>query len=171
MRMLCWALCTASLAACAHPKSKTPTTAAAEAPASPPKDPTPQPGTKPAPAASSAPLFERLGGEPAIDAVVTDFMKNVAADERINAHFAVSDLDLLHKRLVEFICVATGGPCKYTGRSMLEAHRGMGITKAQFAAIAEDLVKTLDTLHVPEKEKGEVLGAVAPLSKDIVEVE
>ncbi|HEX4622769.1 MAG TPA: group 1 truncated hemoglobin [Myxococcaceae bacterium] len=168
MRMLCWMLCTALLAACSHAKPKAPATAAA--PADAPRDPPTKAGALP-PAASSKPLFERLGGEPAIEAVVTDFMKNVAADERINAHFAVSDLELLHKRLVEFICVATGGPCKYGGRSMLESHRGMGITKSQFAAIAEDLVKTLDTLHVPEKEKGEVLGAVAPLSKDIVEVE
>jgi hemoglobin len=166
MRLLCWALGAAFLAACTHSKPKpAPTTTAAAPP------PAAKPAASAPPADASRPLFERLGGQPAIEAVVADFMKNVAADERINAHFAVSDLDLLHKRLVEFICVATGGPCKYTGRSMLEAHRGMGVTKAQFGAIAEDLVKTLDALHVPEKEKGEVLGAIAPLSKDIVEVE
>jgi hemoglobin len=163
MRALYWTLGVACLAACSHSKPKPAAAVAAPAPA--------KPAAQPAPAESSKPLFERLGGQPAIEAVVTDFMKNVAADERINAPFAVADLDLLHKRLVEFICVATGGPCKYTGRSMLEAHRGMGVTKAQFTAIAEDLVKTLDALHVPEKEKGEVLGAIAPLGKDIVEVE
>jgi hypothetical protein len=32
-------------------------------------------------------------------------------------------------------------------------------------------VKTLDKFHVPEREKGELLGALAPLKKDIVEVE
>jgi len=119
----------------------------------------------------SATLFERLGGMPAIEAVVADFIGNVAADERINAPFAVSDLKLLRQRLVEFVCVAAGGPCKYTGRDMRTVHKGMGITNAQFDALVGALVKTLEKLKVPEKEKGELLGALGPLREQIVEAE
>jgi hemoglobin len=156
------------LAACAHSKA-TPAGSAADAAKDKPAAAS-QADPAPAPQPPRS-LFERLGGMPAIDTVVSGLMANVAADERINAHFAIADLDLLHKRLNEFLCVATGGPCKYTGRNMADAHRGMGVTSAQFDALAEDLVKTLDANHVPEKEKGEIINAVAPLKKEIVEIE
>src|SRR5687767_772114 len=77
-------------------------------------------------------LFDRIGGLPAIDLVVKEFTGRVAADERVNAPFGVADLELLRKRLVEFFCVATGGPCQYTGRDMKAAHKGMRVTDAQF---------------------------------------
>ncbi len=63
-------------------------------------------------------LYDRLGGYPAISAVVDDFVKNVAADKRINKFFANANIDRLKARLVEQICQGTGGPCVYTGRDM-----------------------------------------------------
>lgn len=147
-------------------------------PATKPAEPTPkaEPAAAPAPTppeppAPSGSLFDRLGGMPAIEAVVADFMGNVAADERVNAPFAVADLKLVQRRLVEFVCVATGGPCKYGGRDMKAVHRGMGVTNAQFDALVGDLVKTLEKLKVPEKEKSELLGALGPLREQIVEAE
>jgi len=125
----------------------------------------------PAGGPASASLFDRLGGMPAIEAVIADFLGNVAADERINAPFAVSDLKLLQKRLVEFVCVAAGGPCKYGGRDMKAVHHGMGVTNAQFDALVGDLVKSLEKFKVPEKEKSELLGALGPLREQIVEAE
>ena len=116
-------------------------------------------------------LYERLGGQPAIEAVVTDFIGNVAADERINAPFGVAVLNVLHQRLVEFVCVATGGPCKYTGRDMRAVHKGMGVTNTQFDALVAALVKSLDKFKVPEREKSELLGALGPLREQIVEAE
>lgn len=114
-------------------------------------------------------LYERLGGKPAIQAVVDDFVANVAADTRINRYFANANIPRLKAQLVDQICEATGGPCKYTGQSMKDSHRGMGITSAAFDALVEDLVKTLNKFNVPEKEKGELLGALGPMKKDIVE--
>jgi hemoglobin len=116
-------------------------------------------------------LFERLGGLPAIEAVVADFQQNVFADTRINAPFAVSDLMLLRKRLVEFVCFATGGPCIGTGRDMRAAHKGMAVTSAQFDALVVALVKTLDKFKVPAQEKNELLSALGPLREQIVELD
>jgi hemoglobin len=132
-----------------------------------------KPDTPPAPAkpAKPASLYERIGGLPAIEAVVTDFQQNVAADDRINAPFGVADLKLLHRRLVEFVCVATGGPCQYTGRDMRASHKGMGVTNEQFDVLVGALVKSLDKFKVPEREKSEILGALGPLRGEIVEVE
>jgi hemoglobin len=113
-------------------------------------------------------LYDRLGGQPAVTAVVDDFVGNVAADNRINGFFARTDIPRLKKNLVDQICQGTGGPCTYTGRDMRTAHKGMNITDAQFNALVEDLVKTLDKFKVPEKEKGELLGVLGPMKPQIV---
>lgn len=113
-------------------------------------------------------LYERLGGKPAIQAVVNDFIGNVAADNRINSFFAHTDIPRLNTLLVNQICEATGGPCKYEGRSMKAAHAGMGVGDAQFNALVEDLVKSLDKFNVPAKEKNELLTALASMKGDIV---
>src|SRR5712691_8570057 len=89
-------------------------------------------------------LYDRLGGKDAITAVVDDFVGRVAADNRINKFFAKADIPRLKTQLVNQICEASGGPCKYTGADMKTVHRGMGVTGAAFDALAGDLVATLD---------------------------
>ncbi|MBI1845904.1 MAG: group 1 truncated hemoglobin [Candidatus Rokubacteria bacterium] len=113
-------------------------------------------------------LYDRLGGKPAITAVVDDFIGNVAADARINQRFAGANIPRLKTMLVDQICQASGGPCTYTGKSMLDAHRGMNVQDAEFNALVEDLVKSLDTLKVPAQEKSDLLGALGPLKPQIV---
>ena len=114
-------------------------------------------------------LYERLGGKDAITAVVDDFVGRVAADNRINKFFAKANVPRLKMMLVDQICEATGGPCKYTGRDMKAAHKGMGITNADFDALVGDLVATLDKFKVGDREKQELLAALGPMRKDIVE--
>jgi hemoglobin len=114
-------------------------------------------------------LYERLGGNEAISAVIADFVDNqVVPDARINKFFANTDLNRLKTLLTEFTANATGGPEEYTGRDMKSAHAGLNITMADFNALVEDLAKSLDKFKVPEKEKNELLGALAPLQSDIV---
>lgn len=113
-------------------------------------------------------LYERLGGKPAIQAVVDDFIGNVAADNRINGFFANTNIPRLNTMLVNQICQATGGPCKYEGRSMKAAHAGMGVSEFHFNALVEDLVKSLNKFNVPEREKKELLTALASMKGDIV---
>ena len=114
-------------------------------------------------------LYTRLGGNAAISAVIADFVdKQVVPDTRINSFFANTDLTRLKKLLTEFTDNATGGPEAYTGRDMKTTHAGLKITVADFNALVEDLSKSLDVFKVPAKEKGELLGALAPLQSDIV---
>src|SRR5262249_53396671 len=122
--------------------------------------------------ASSAPsksLYERLGGEKAISAVVDDFAANALADNRINKKFAKSDATRLVTNLKAFVCFATGGPCRYTGLDMKTSHKNMGVTAGEFNALVEDLVKTLNKFNVGAAEKNELLGALGGLKADIVE--
>jgi hemoglobin len=114
-------------------------------------------------------LYDRLGGQAAIEAVVKDFAGRVLADPRVNKKFARSNAERLVKNLTDFVCMATGGPCKYTGLSMIASHKNMAVTEGEFNAVAEDLVATLNQFNVPEKERTELINAVAPLAKDIVE--
>jgi hemoglobin len=114
------------------------------------------------------PLYDRLGGKPAIQAVVDDFIGNVAADTRINRRFEGADIPRLKSRLVDQICEAAGGPCKYTGQSMKVAHAGMKITDPEFGALVEDLVKSLDKFKVGAREKQELLGALGGMKGAIV---
>lgn len=113
-------------------------------------------------------LYDRLGGTPALTAVVDDFIGNVAGDGRINQRFQGADIPRLKGMLVDQICQATGGPCTYRGRSMAEAHRGMGISDAEFGALVEDLVKSLDKFRVPAQEKSELLSALGGMKGQIV---
>jgi hemoglobin len=116
-------------------------------------------------------LYERLGGKEAITAVVEDFVGRCAGDTRINAKFARSDVPRLKTMLIDQVCEAAGGPCTYSGRSMKETHDGMGVTAAEFDALVEDLVATLDQFSVPKAEQDELLGLLAPMRGEIVEVE
>jgi hemoglobin len=70
--------------------------------------------------------------------------------------------------LVDQICQASGGPCTYTGRSMLDAHRGMAITDTEFGALVDDLVRSLDRFKVPATEKNELLTALGGMKPEIV---
>jgi hemoglobin len=114
-------------------------------------------------------LYDRLGGKPAITAVVDDFVANVAADKRINAFFAKADIPHLKMELVDQLCEATGGPCKYTGKDMKTAHAGMGVGGADFDALVEDLGKSLVKFKVKKADQKALVSALAPLKKDIVE--
>jgi hemoglobin len=113
-------------------------------------------------------LYDRLGGQPAITAVIEEFVARTTTDPRIMDRFFNVDATNLKKLLVEFVCVATGGPCKYEGRSMEDSHASMYLVDDEFGALVEDLVGALDKFKVPEKEKGEILGALGPLKPAMV---
>jgi hemoglobin len=115
-------------------------------------------------------LYDRLGGLPAIKAVIDDFTGRVASDDRINKKFGKSDIARVKLHLVEQVCAATGGPCTYTGLDMKKAHKNMKVTEGEFGALVEDLVTTLDKFNVPQAEKDELLGILGPLKSQIVEV-
>ncbi len=117
-------------------------------------------------------LYDRLGGKDGVNAVIDSFLKNAAADADLKKSFAKvtgPKLDHLKEELHDFLCQATGGGCTYGGKDMKTAHKGMGITEKQWDAFVKDFTLAMDEKSVGDKEKGEVLAAVAPLHDDIVE--
>ena len=115
-------------------------------------------------------LYQRLGGQPAIVAVVDDFVGRVAADRRINRYFRHANVPHLKQALVDQICQATGGPCVYQGPPMRVVHHRMHVTNRAFNDLVQDLVATLNKFNVPQPEQQELLGILGPLRKDIVNV-
>ena len=123
-------------------------------------------------AAGPPSLYQRLGGYDAIAAVTDDFLVRLTGDPsqaRFFGGMSKDSLGKLRQHVVEQICLATGGPCVYTGRDMKTSHTGLGITEAEWNATVKHLVASLDKFKVGDKEKGELLGAVSTLKKDIVE--
>ena len=123
-------------------------------------------------------LYDRLGGEPAITAVVGEFVGRAASNPKVNftrvglpSEWKATDENVakLKKHLVQFVCVATGGPQKYEGRDMKSSHAGMKITNAEFDAIAGDLIDSLKKFKVPQAEIDELVGIVGGTRGDIVE--
>jgi hemoglobin len=140
-----------------------------------PEGPKPEPAVSQQPAPMPAPdtaapksLYDRLGGKDAITAVIDEFVARTTTDPRVKERFFNVDAVQLKKNLVDFVCVATGGPCKYEGRDMSTAHAGMDLVDDEFNAVVEDLVGALDKFKVPEKEKNEILGALGPLKPQMV---
>lgn len=125
-------------------------------------------------------LYERLGGEKAISAVVDDFVGRAAGNPKVNVTRAGTggkewkdteeNVARLKKLLVEMVANAAGGPQKYTGRDMKTVHAGMRISNAESDAAAADLKASLEALKVPAKEQEELLAIVGSTRKDIVEV-
>jgi len=120
-------------------------------------------------------LWERLGGEKSVKVVVHDFVLAAAEDKKVNftrdGKFKLDDKGIQHleKMLVELISEVTGGPLKYSGKSMKEVHKGMGITDAEFDALGAVLVTTLKKYKVPQADIDELVKIVESTRKDIVE--
>jgi hemoglobin len=116
-------------------------------------------------------LYKRLGGYDAIAAVVDDFVPRLVKDPTLAKYFVHSQDTLMHIRqlAVDQICSVTGGPCVYIGRDMKTAHKGLGISGAEWDTAVKHLTATLDQFKVPAKEKDELLKVVSTLRADIVE--
>lgn len=116
-----------------------------------------------------ASLYDRLGGEAALAAVVEEFTARVGADVRVNKFFAKTDMARFKKMLVQQLGQATGGPQKYEGGDMKLVHKDMGVSDANFDAIVDSLVGALNKFKVPAVEQKELLSILGPMRADIVE--
>lgn len=119
-------------------------------------------------------LYQRLGNVNGISAVVDDFVDNLLKNEVVTKNEkVVAALGRITKpglkfQLTAFICQATGGPEKYTGRSMKDSHSHLGINEAEWQATVSELTKSLAKFTVPKQEQDELIAIVATTKSDIV---
>jgi hemoglobin len=119
-------------------------------------------------------LYDRLGGTKGVAKIVDDLFKFVVAkDSKVREvhkkHFMEGDVDGLKKKLRDQIGEATGGPEKYKGKDMKAAHKGMGITNADFDALADCVRRALDANSVSAADRATILGVLNSMRKDVVE--
>jgi hemoglobin len=121
-----------------------------------------------------AALYDRLGGVYSIATVVDDFIDRIMIDARLNANPLVNEA---HHRVppagfkylvTEMVCWATGGPQKYTGKSMVDAHSHLKITSEEWSAFVDDFQQSLDKFSVPAEEQAELKAIVDSTRSDIV---
>jgi hemoglobin len=122
----------------------------------------------PATAHAQKTMYEQLGGKEGMAKIVDDFVGFVAADTRINFQFGKTDIPHLKAMLNDQLCSATGGGCVYKGRDMKSTHAGMGVTNAQFNALAEDMQLAWEKNKVPYHRQNKLMAILAPMQKDIV---
>ncbi len=133
--------------------------------------------------AAAPSVWNNLGGEANVRKVVHDFVGRAAGDEK-NVNFFRKNIPgvtpwnpkpeqvaRLEQLLVELISSGTGGPFKYTGRSMKESHKGMKITKAEFMALAGHLDAALKAGGAKDADRSAVMNFAASTLPDIVEVQ
>ena len=104
-------------------------------------------------------LYDRLGGVYSIATVVNDFIDRIMIDPRLNAnppggqaHHRVPPAGFKYL-VTEMVCWASGGPQKYTGRSMADSHVHLKITGNEWEAFLDDVQQTLDKFAVPTEEQ------------------
>ena len=114
-------------------------------------------------------VFKALHGLPGIERVVTRLMQENQTDPRTADIFRAADNVRLHRTLVEQLCYLTGGPCRYTGMSMKQAHAHMGLEAKHFDALVEHLEHALDMEGVPFREQAKLLAKLAPMKRIVVD--
>lgn len=145
---------------------------------------------KPAKAERKLTLYDRIGGEQQLAAIVDDFTARAIQDPRVNwsrkgvksgGRFSFrknsqaaawnptpENVAKLKKHLVQFLSLATGGPAQYDGKDIKPTHDGMRISNPEFDAAIGDLKASLDKLQVPNKEQKELLAIVESTRPEIV---
>ena len=113
-------------------------------------------------------LYERLGGQDAIDAVVEEFYDRVLADEDLQSYFAETDTEALRDHQSAFLTFVTDGAEEYNGPGMGPAHEHLDVTPEAFASVAEHLDASLRACGVAEADREELMAAVAGLEDDVV---
>lgn len=113
-------------------------------------------------------LYEQMGGEPKMRAIAEEFTRVLLADDRTNFTFAETDTEKFTQLFYEQLSEITGGPVKYTGRSMQESHDKLNITNGMFNALVEDLYIAFERNDVPYRLQNKVMAVFAPMQRDIV---
>jgi hemoglobin len=114
-------------------------------------------------------LYPALGQRPGIQRIVEGMLIIAVKDERIGERFKKIDIVRLRDKLVEQLCVEAGGPCKYTGDSMAESHKGQNLTRSDFNALVEDLIDAMDAEGISVPNQNRLIARLAPMRGEVIE--
>jgi hemoglobin len=114
-------------------------------------------------------LYDRLGGDPTVTAVVKGMLAYSLDDPRISEIFSNSNLERLEELLINHLCDIADGPCTYEGQHMRVAHHGLGIESMHFNALVENMQKAMDDEGISFSTQNKLLARLAPMHDDVTE--
>ncbi|WP_416152060.1 group I truncated hemoglobin [Pseudomonas sp. Bout1] len=114
-------------------------------------------------------LYRDLGATPGITRIVEGMLLNIARDERIVERFRRIDIQRLRNKLIEQFCAEAGGPCTYTGDTMAESHKGQNVSRSDFNALVEDLIKAMDAQGIAVPAQNRLIARLAPMRGEVIE--
>ena len=113
-------------------------------------------------------LYEAFGKKEGLVRLTEDFVNRLTSDPRTADFFKESNIRRVKEKIAEQLCVVTGGPCTYTGDSMAEVHKGMGVKMKDFNAVVEDLQDVMHNHHIAFADQNRLLALLAPMYRDMV---
>jgi len=119
-------------------------------------------------ASKPASLYDELGGKPGIEKIVDNFITEFSYNRDVIKHFEKTDFDRFRTKLIEQICNVSGGPCEYTGQSMLEVHQKMNVSEAEFNSMVDNLYAAMQHADVSVSAQNRLIALLAPMRGDII---
>jgi hemoglobin len=113
-------------------------------------------------------LYQALGEQAGIRALMDDFVKKLKTDARIGDQFKDTNPKHLSQQLTDQVCQLSGGPCVYDGPDMKTTHANTDITRAHFNALVEVLQASMGARGIPFARQNQLLALLAPLHRDVV---
>ncbi len=118
--------------------------------------------------ANDASLYDRLGGATKVAAISNELIDETAAHPALKRSFDGVSIPRVKEMLIEQLCALTGGPCTYTGDTMVDVHAGLEITEAEMNGMVELLRAVMIRHDVRLRERNELLALLAPMKRDVV---
>lgn len=114
-------------------------------------------------------LFKQLGSLAGIERFVDIFIHEIGESKEIRPYFEDTNLDRFREKQIEHICLLSGGPCTYTGDSMVESHKGMGVNEADFNALVDTAIRAMNKAGYSVATRNRLLARIAPLRSEVIE--
>ncbi len=115
-------------------------------------------------------LFQQLGGLPGIEHFVDIFIDEIGKSNTIRPYFEDTNLDRFQEKQIEHLCLLAGGPCTYTGDSMVDSHKGMGINEADFNALVDTAIRAMNKAGYSVGTRNRLLARLALLRGEVIEI-
>jgi hemoglobin len=112
-------------------------------------------------------LYDKLGGQKGVDAIVNSFITQIGRDKQILPYFSDARISHFREKITAHFCMLADGPCLYEGDTMIDIHTGMHINESDFNRVVDLLIKAMDEQRIPHRIQNQLLLRLAPLRSDI----
>lgn len=119
-------------------------------------------------ASTSDSLYKDIGGEAKVAEIVDNFIYEIEYDPIILSYFEGSDIARFRAKLIEQLCMVTGGPCSYSGDTMEQVHGGMSITETDFNRTVDLLINAMTKADVSHTHQNRILAELAPMRSQML---